>query len=521
MHEPATLTAPVKADPIEVGFQTPHDDDNARLAKQQPTAPAEQTSQRRALITTRVGLLFMITTVFAVALAFATRLVPELNAIQSFLWFAMITASAIVGMIAMRTVRTLRAIESEIRRVTGHPDQWRSVRPIIGDDSITEGWNQLLDQLHQATPQAEPDRQPAALDQEVVTLARAMRGLPIAWVITDREGRVNYISAAACGVFGISEEASQAGRDLLQLLGLRAEGDSDEASTRERLLSNLHMVNERRTLILENRQMHIRIQRSILNGRSGDGQGLAWVLTDITQQEIASKARDQFLMTATHELRTPLGNLQAYAEALQAEDHLEVDLQKEFCNIIVSEAHRLGRLVDQLLTVGQMEAGSMVANRNELEMLPMVEYATDQMRAMADKKAQQLLTDFAPKLPTIFGDREKLQAALVNLVGNAVKYTPDSGEVIVRCSCDDDWVRIDVQDNGPGIPPDEQQKVFDKFFRGSGAVDSDERGNGLGLAFTREVVRMHGGEVDFQSKIGEGSTFTMRLPVGGQSRSGI
>jgi signal transduction histidine kinase len=132
-----------------------------------------------------------------------------------------------------------------------------------------------------------------------------------------------------------------------------------------------------------------------------------------------------------------------------------------------------------------------------------------------------LTTKLSAKLPTIFGDRDKLQAALVNLVGNAVKYTPDGGEVVLRCSADDRWIRIDVRDNGPGIPEDEHEKVFEKFFRGAATQESDHRGNGLGLAFAREIARLHGGDIGLQSVIGEGSTFTMTLPVGGRSRSGV
>ncbi|MCG8650016.1 MAG: HAMP domain-containing histidine kinase, partial [Pirellulales bacterium] len=268
-------------------------------------------------------------------------------------------------------------------------------------------------------------------------------------------------------------------------------------------------------------QFHLRVVRSRLSGRSGDGEGMAWVLTDETQQRLATEARDQFLMTATHELRTPLTNLQAYAEALQEKDGLEVEHQKEFCNVITSEAHRLGRLVDQLLTVSQMEAGAMTANRHELELLPMLEQTADQLQGQAQQKQMQLTTKLAAKLPTVFGDRDKLQAALVNLVGNAIKYTPAGGEVVLRCTAEERWVRIDVEDNGPGIPEDEQDKVFDKFYRGDATRDSEQRGNGLGLAFAREIARLHGGDIELQSTVGEGSIFTLRLPVGGQSRSGI
>lgn len=472
------------------------------------------------MVTTRIGFLFFVSALFTLGCALTTQATPGAAALHSVLWVAAVAVCSLVAMVSMRSVRTLQTIESELQRVTGQPERWKSARPIIGSDPITDGWNELLHEVSRSHQVETPARASAALDQEVVTLARAMRGLPVSWIITDREGRIRLISSSACGLFGISDD-EHVGRDLPVLLGLRDRHDEDAPEALKRLLSDLRMVRERRSITIGSRAMHVQVRRSILEGRSGDGQGLAWIIDDVTQQQMATKARDQFLMTATHELRTPLNNLQAYAEALQEEDDLAVDQQREFCNVIVSESHRLGRLVDQLLTVGQMEAGSMVANRHELEMLPMVEYATNQMIAMATKKEQKLLTDFAPKLPTIFGDRDKLQAALVNLVGNAVKYTPDGGEVIVRCGADGDYVRIDVQDNGPGIAPDEQAKVFEKFFRGSNATEGDERGNGLGLAFTREVVRMHGGDVELESKLGEGSTFTMRLPVGGQSRSGI
>ena len=244
------------------------------------------------------------------------------------------------------------------------------------------------------------------------------------------------------------------------------------------------------------------------------------MIQDITQQQVATEARDQFLMTATHELRTPLTNLQAYAEALHEEDELEIERQKEFCNVINSESIRLGRLVDQLLTVSQMEAGSMVSNRHELELLPMLEYAVEHIRAQADQKQMSLTTNLAAKLPLALGDRDKLQAALANLIGNAVKYTPAGGTVSLRCSADERWIRVEIEDNGPGIPEDEQDKVFEKFYRGT-ENHSDQRGNGLGLAFAREIARLHGGDIDLQSTVGEGSVFTMRLPVTGRSRSGV
>lgn len=487
--------------------------------KTESISSTETSTPRQLMVTTRIGILFCVAALSALACGVAASSVPDLHSFQSMLWVATVAVCSLSGLMSMRSVRTLRTIESELLTSGGKPERWKTVRPIIGHDRVTEAWNELLREAESAAMHAS-ERVPAALDQEAITLARAMRGLPTAWVITDLDGRLLFISPPACSLFSLPDAANHVGRDLLDLLGLRA-GDDTIIAKRQRFLSNVRMIQERHQVTLAGERIHLRIARSRLDGRCGDGEGMAWILTDVTQQELATKSRDQFLLTATHELRTPLNNLQAYAEALQAEEKLEIEQQKEFCNVIVSEAHRLGRLVDQLLTVGQMEAGSMVANRHELELLPMVEYAADQMKIQAEQKRQQLNTELSPKLPTVFGDRDKLQAALVNLVSNAVKYTQPAGEITVRCGVQDDWVRIDVQDNGPGIDVDEQDKVFDKFFRGTNAANSEMRGNGLGLAFTREVARMHGGDVELHSEVGQGSTFTMRLPIGGHSRSGI
>ncbi len=488
---------------------------------QAESLPTPSQTHRVPLVTTRVGLIFFAVAVCVLACAITSNAAPKQAKLHSMMWTAALAACSFGGLIAMSSVRTLRVIEKELRSAQQGQRQWQTARPIVGADPITIGWNQLLEDVTNYQQSEQESRVPAELDQEVITLARAMRGLPVAWIITDAAGRIRFLGPAACGLLNLDEQDSHVGADLLELIGLRDPEDETATKVLARMLGSIRMVHERRAIKVASRDLQIKITRSRLAGRSGDGEGLAWVLTDVTQQQLATEARDQFLMTATHELRTPLTNLQAYAEALQEEEDLEIERQKEFCNVINNEANRLGRLVDQLLTVSQMEAGSMVANRHELELLPMLEYSADQLRAQAVQKNVTLTTKLSAKLPTAFGDRDKLQAALVNLVGNAIKYTPDQGQVVLRCSADDRWIRIDVEDTGPGIPEDEQSKVFDKFFRGAATRESDERGNGLGLAFAREIARLHGGDVELSSVVGEGSVFTLRLPVGGRSRSGV
>ncbi|MGI9472785.1 MAG: ATP-binding protein [Rubripirellula sp.] len=501
-----------------------HKRPRASAAESMPTeSPVGQkrNAQRALLGTTRVGFVYFALVACLVLFGFCLHMLPQAERYQTVMWGTALAICCVGGLTAMSSVRTLRVIESELCRDKKGQRGWQSARPIASSDPLAVGWNQLLEDAAESHDTDRNARGPADLDQEVITLARAMRGLPVAWVITDGEGVIRFLGPAACGLLNLSEEENHVGRDLPELIGLREESDDTAQAALDRMLGPIRMLHERRTVNISSRQLHLRITRSHLSGRSGDGEGLAWVLADITQQRIATEARDQFLMTATHELRTPLNNLQAYAEAIQEEDGLELERQKEFCNIINSEANRLGRLVDQLLTVSQMEAGSMVANRHELELLPMLEYATEQVRGQAEQKQTTLTSNLSAKLPTVFGDRDKLQAALVNLVGNAIKYTPEHGNVVLRCSADERWIRIDVEDDGPGIPDEEHMKVFEKFYRGASTQETDHRGNGLGLAFAREIARLHGGDIELQSTVGDGSVFTLRLPVGGRSRSGV
>ncbi len=480
---------------------------------------------RRWRITTRVGIAFLATSLCLVSILYVSETVASLRPLQPLLWVVATACCSFAGLVSMRTVRTLRDIESELLRHAG-ADSAATVkevaltpRHIIAADPICDGWNRLLD-LAYANAQA-PPRVAAALDHEAVTLARAMRGLPVAWVITDSDARVRYISQVATAILGAQDDTACEGRDLTQLLGILDDGDEAENNDLNEVLGPVRMVTLRRELTVSGVLIKLRVVRTRLGGRSGDGAGMAWVLQDITQQQLATEARDQFLMTATHEFRTPLNNLQAYAEAIVKQDGLDLERQKEFCNTIYTEANRLARLVDHLLTVSQMEAGSMVVHRHELDLLPILEQLVEHNQTPAAQKQITLTSQFPAKLPTVVGDRDKLHAALVNLIGNAIKYTPNGGEVAVSTIVEDEWIRIDFTDTGVGIPLDEQSRVFDKFFRGEQAIASTEPGNGIGLAFSREIARLHEGELSLRSAVGTGSTFTMRLPIGGKSRSGI
>ncbi|MEM9586420.1 MAG: ATP-binding protein [Planctomycetota bacterium] len=492
-------------------------------------------------VSARIGIAFAVTAGFLLACSFISFYGPPSDRLQAVLWVTAIAACSLGGLVSMRNLRTLKSVESELRRASrGHVD-WRSARPIFGSDPVTDGWNRLLTQVNESNQSTETVRQVAPLDEEATTLARGMRALPLAWIISDSSGRLRFANPATYRLLGISEEDAGEGTDVMRMLGLRGAslGNSasdisedvsdDEAKARQvetaelidQMLGPIRSIRKRISIHTATQALQVRVSRSRLAGRQGDADGMIWTLNDVTQEQLATAARDDFLMTATHELRTPLNNLQAYAEVLGDSDGVEPDQQREFCNIIIAESVRLSRLVDHLLSVGQMEAGSMVASRHELDWLPMVEYAIEHCQSEAEKKSIELTQDLSAKLPTVFGDRDKLQAAMANLVGNAVKYTPEGGKVIVRCYADEKSILTEIQDNGIGIAEEDQEKVFEKFYRCDSASESSERGNGLGLAFAAEVAKVHGGSLELESELGSGSTFTMRLPIGGASRSGI
>ena len=208
-------------------------------------------------------------------------------------------------------------------------------------------------------------------------------------------------------------------------------------------------------------------------------------MRDVTQQKLAEEMRDQFVDTATHELRTPLANIKAYAETLALADMIDVEQQKQFLNTINSEATRLARFVDDLLSVSSMELGSLSLNKQVTDLTRMLNEVLAKIRPQIEEKKLAFEVAFPEKMPEPELDKDKISAVLVNLLGNAVKYTPANGRVIFRVHITAQQIEISIEDTGVGIAADELPKVFEKFFRSPDPRVQEETGTGLGLALAQ------------------------------------
>ena len=244
-----------------------------------------------------------------------------------------------------------------------------------------------------------------------------------------------------------------------------------------------------------------------------DGRLCAVVtIEDVTRQRLAEKSRHEFLAQATHELRTPLTNIRLYVEeAIDAGDS-DPSTRAEALNVISHESLRLERLVSELLDISELEAGARVMDKGDVRVEPLMEQLRADYAVLAESKDISLEFELPPKLPVLQGDRAKIAGALHNLLGNAIKYTPNGGTVTVTVDETEGMLRFAISDTGYGICPEEQSRVCEKFFRSSDARVTEVEGTGLGLAFAKQVAEMHGGELSLESELNKGSTFTMGLP---------
>jgi len=244
-----------------------------------------------------------------------------------------------------------------------------------------------------------------------------------------------------------------------------------------------------------------------------DNSDILLTIRDITQRKVSEAGQEAFIAHVSHEMRSPLTNIRAYAETLLSDMVLDAGTQKEAFNVINEETSRLIRLVNDVLDLSNMETGTLSLDKGEVVLDRLVRQCVNDVRAAAGSKKITLQSNFHPKLPKLSADREKLAVVINNLLSNAIKYTPNNGTVFVETNIDDRYVYIKVTDTGIGIAEEDREKVFEKFYRIEREETADEPGSGLGLATAREIATLHGGTINMTSELNKGTEMELKLPV--------
>jgi two-component system, OmpR family, phosphate regulon sensor histidine kinase PhoR len=238
--------------------------------------------------------------------------------------------------------------------------------------------------------------------------------------------------------------------------------------------------------------------------------GQVLVFRDMSRLKNMEALQADFVDSVAHELRTPLTSIQAYVEMLIDGEAEDAQSKADFYNVIHEETHRLSQLIDNLLNVSMMESGSLQLDTAPTRLKRLLEDSVEVIRAQCDSKSITLTADLPDRLPTLSIDKRLFGIAVMNILGNAVKYTPEGGAVSLSTSSHEEAFHIDVTDSGIGIPEEDLVRVFDKFYRSSSAQEA--HGSGIGLATARQIVRLHGGDIRVKSTVGQGSTFLIVMP---------
>jgi signal transduction histidine kinase len=231
----------------------------------------------------------------------------------------------------------------------------------------------------------------------------------------------------------------------------------------------------------------------------------------VAELEQLSRAKSDFVSIVSHEFRTPLTGIQGFSEMMQSED-LTIEEMREYAGDINKDAHRLNRMITEMLDLDKMESGRMEIHREPVDLNAIVSEAAERVRPNAPRHPLSLRLD--PLVGEMSGDRDKLTQVMANLLNNAVKYSPNGGEIVVSTRVEGNAAHIVVRDHGMGIPKEALETIFERYGRVESLATRHIQGTGLGLPIVRQIVQLHGGAVWVESTVGEGSVFHVTLPRG-------
>jgi two-component system phosphate regulon sensor histidine kinase PhoR len=247
--------------------------------------------------------------------------------------------------------------------------------------------------------------------------------------------------------------------------------------------------------------------------------GVALVARDLSRERRLSQLRTDFVANVTHELKTPLTSIRMFAETLQQGRTRSEAERQESLDVIVGETQRLSRLINTVLDFSKIERGQKQYRMAEVDVSEVVHSALNTLKYSLEERGFTLDAEIEPGVH-LRGDADALEQAVLNLVDNAVKYSRHTRWVRIGLSSQDQLVFLRVSDRGIGVPEGEQRRIFEKFYRSRAVTEGDVGGAGLGLTVVQHIVSAHEGRIEVESKVGEGSCFTIVLPIRHQE-SGI
>lgn len=353
----------------------------------------------------------------------------------------------------------------------------------------------------------------SALQRRMLTRARfvdrAIQSAADGLLVSGPDGVIIFANRMAAEILGVPER-SLIGSDLLARLG---ETPAAEREILSKLIIDRTPV-EHEIAIENGPGRHFVLRLSpVQDGNDEARSALGWIalLSDITEQRKLQQMKTDVMALVTHELRTPLTAIQGISEVLS---QFEVDAgrRREMHTAINEEAKRLSRMIDEYMDLTRLEAGVQRLRLAPLRLESLVERTLLLLDPVAARRGIAIARKFPPELAPLLADRDLLSRAVTNLVANAIKYSQPNSEVTVTIRETQDTEEVEVADHGPGIPPEQVGRIFEKFYRVPRIEDVETPGTGLGLTMVREIIELHCGNVTVESLLGTGSVFRLSLP---------
>jgi two-component system, OmpR family, phosphate regulon sensor histidine kinase PhoR len=358
-------------------------------------------------------------------------------------------------------------------------------------------------QIHAETEDSRRRQQQTTIDaqaQQQVLFNSMLEGL----LLLDRNRKIYLANRAFKNLFGLKIELR--GKTVMEALRFHELDELVKRVEADQQVFNYELK------LPELNERWLQVNAAVISNSAGEREGTILVFHDLTRLKQLERTREEFVANVSHELRTPLSLIKGYVETLLDGARNDPAIAERFLKIIERNTQRLDLLIQDLLTISALESERIKLNLQPMELRPLVEKIFTDLKPPAENKNVELVSQL-PEL-TAAADVNRLEQVLANLVDNAIKYGRAQGKVVVGGKkLDDGKLEIFVQDDGPGIPVESLDRVFERFYRVDKARSRDQGGTGLGLSIVKHIVQAHGGEVWVKSELGKGATFFFTLPA--------